>query len=693
MNDDEFNDDLLDIDSDSEDTIDTLYEDEDYLDEPSFGEEEHNTTKDENGHYDRKYYANRQKELDEEVNKADSERHLNDKLNKNYHEGDDPQNKYVNKNAYDKAKDNINYAKAKKNQINNKIADAKNKAYMATHPGELAKEKTEEAGDNLKNKVKNKLGIPSDTKEAVKKVAVSTGKKIGQFFLTPQGLFIISIFAFVIFIILIILLFFGDGGSSKNKRIGLYGYDYYESEYNCTNVIYNGQEMSIDDYAAHVVSAEVGYYPFETQKAIAVAARSYALQNKDNIKTKNDGTCYVDVTNISQAYNEDVTDENVQAAEETRGLIITVNNVPKGNYDESCVYTAEQAKVKEPNGNFSDNYYYIRYGEETIGGYNFQPIEYEKAEEIKPLLKYLSDAINGSPCNGNHGLGLSQSGSWYLEKNEGYTWEEIIDYYYQNKEEIKSLYHTYEVSSNWTDQINLSSESLYPAVKLQKPINEIMSESEYNEINDLILASVLDAGVGTRDALVTAGVIPIKVVAEEYGVIIPYTYSGGHGHAIYNTSGKNIDVVTSSHFGLNPYWGSYINAYVYPPYGPYYYYGPDCSAWVAWIYNNAGIRISSNSSGGFYNLISTRYPMDGEYIAVPGDVLVNPGSHVVMVVGVDEDAGVYYVSESAGGKGPIISRWDMINSNYTILDMTEYISSHQIEDYENKFKSGVLNFK
>ncbi len=691
MNDDEFNDDLLDIDSDSEDTIDTLYEDEDYLDEPSFGEEEHNAAKDEKGHYDRKYYANRQKELDEEVNKADSERHLDDKLNKNYHEGDDPQNKYVNKNAYDKAKDNINYAKAKKNQINNKIADAKNKAYMATHPGELAKEKALEAGDKLKNKVKNKLGIPSDPKEAVKKAAVSIGKKIGQFFLTPQGLLIISIFAFLIFIILIILLFFGDGGSSKNKRIGLYGYDYYDSEYNCTNVKHNGKDMTIDDYAAHVIAGEVSYYPDETLKVFAIAARSFALvSGKKHMES--DGSCYIDTTGILQAYSEEVNDRHIKAAEETRGLIITIDNIPKGDYSEACVYTANQARGIDPNGNYSDAYYYIKYneGKSLTDNIQFQPVEYDKAIGINPLINDINDAINGFPCQGNHARGMSQSGSWYLEKNEGYTWEEIIDYYFQGKEEIKSLYHTYEVSSNWTEVINAGASSSLPAEKLNIPLRRLLSRSEYEDLNDLIIEAVVDAGVGTRDAVVATAVTLIKYLAENHGVVIPYTIGGNHGNYITDSSGTNLDKSPESYYGINPNWGTPIS------YRGYSNFGPDCSGWTTWVFRNAGLRFSGFSTSSTTDWQTSPHNMDGSFVGSPGDIMLyknpEPGKygHARVIVGVDTESEYYYVSESSGSVG--INRVSFYDNRYKIYDMSEYYETHKIENFEEVYRNGLIGY-
>ncbi len=286
MNDEDYNDQNIDDNSTIEDTdfdiydtddeeIEDLYDEEDVYDtgeSQRFGEKEHNAAKDEKGHYDRNYYANRQKELDEEADAAKKEKDRNWKMNDGS-EGEPVKADGSNtshKSAIDKANDRINYAKAKKNQIGNKIANAKNKAYMATHPGELAKEKVKEVGDNLKDKVKSKLGIPKDAKDAVKKVSINVGKSILTFLKSPYGIIIVSAAIFFVFIIFIFLMFFYDDNKNKNNS----SLGYFDSACNFNETMVNFNSCSIDSTNSITSSLTIKDY---------VIGSTYAYSNNENL--------------------------------------------------------------------------------------------------------------------------------------------------------------------------------------------------------------------------------------------------------------------------------------------------------------------------------------------------------------------------------------------------------------------------
>ena len=103
-----------------------------------FGKKEYDAAKNENGVYDKNYYANRQKELDENVEKAKEE------------------------------KGNKQKEVEKKNDKGEKVpTQAKAKAYNAMHPGEALK-------DKLKEKTIGKA------KNGAKNVAKKAGKKAGK---------------------------------------------------------------------------------------------------------------------------------------------------------------------------------------------------------------------------------------------------------------------------------------------------------------------------------------------------------------------------------------------------------------------------------------------------------------------------------------------------------------------------------
>jgi len=242
------------------------------------------------------------------------------------------------------------------------------------------------------------------------------------------------------------------------------------------------------------------------------------------------------------------------------------------------------------------------------------------------------------------------------------------------------------VGDNWTTQINIWASSAIPTTILRQPLTSLMSRNEYTSFNQLIRDSVIAKGVGTRDAIVAAAVIPIKYLAENYNVVIPYTLGGGHYMEVLTPGGVDVQHTTSKYYGLDPKWGTIVN---HTWSGNYYdEYGPDCSAWVPWVYKNAGIKMSP--ALGFAPL-GTKYSTS-QYIGRPGDLLEGSG-HVMVIVGVDKDAGVYYISHASGGNaGTIISTVSLTTEKYYVVDMTKYIQNNVIETYEEDFMKGLLNY-
>ena len=660
-------------------------------DKEDFGEKEHNAAKDEKGHYDKNYYAKRQAELDKKVEDAKEEKNRNWQMNKgseNEHVKADGSNTH-NKNLLEKARDRVNYANAKRESLDNKMSSISDKAYKMTHPGEMLKEKTQDLKDKAKEKIKNKA------KDVSKDVAKKVSKAVLSFFTTPHGMLLLGIGAIVIFVIFIILIFFGSSSHSGNNYIGLYGYEYYEA---CKDVSKDGVKMSIEEYLQGVLAAEVGAFPIETQKAIAIAARTYVVQNGTKVGDDID-SCYYVADDVQQAFNSNIiNDINIEAVNETRGLIVTINDELRGNYDASCVYTAEDAAALDPSGNYTSSHYYIRFGKWTLGGVHFQEIDKDKVKlpfNGQSLSIYANRAETIGPCSGNHGGGMSQNGAAYLEYYDNYTWQDIIDFYYDGQEVIKSIYGSYEATDNWTQVINNSAKSSIPTTILRKSLMELLSAREINELNELIKDAVLAAGVGSRNAIIAAGTIPIKYLAENYGVILPYTWGGGRGNSFTSYStGENIEHETSKYYGVDPYWGTNII-----PKNGNLNYGPDCTAWVTWVLHNAGVYFQDWGTSSLLNVMNrypgSIHPTDGSYIGAPGDILLHKNNHIMMIVGVDEAAGYYYVSHAEGNAyGVNISRKTikMNNPEVVVIDMTAYLEANTISTYEEDFESGLINF-
>ena len=487
--------------------------------------------------------------------------------------------------------------------------------------------------------------IGSDITETAKKEAKSELAKIAiknpvvRRFLIIGGLIMLM----VLFVIILIA---SIGGSSTSRNYyGLSGYSYYPG--GCSQVqLPDGTLLELEDYVAGVISREVTGFDFEVLKSSAVAARTYVMKEENKVGDDT-ATCYYNVTSTTstfQVYSPTTVEKYHDAANETRGLIITVDGARAGaHYDASCVYTAEQAREIDPTGNFTSDNYYIKYGAWDIGGINFQPIPVEDADKFHGSFRhYATFADNGSPCHGNHGGGISQNGSAYLNTIQGYTWEEIINYYYNGKAEIMSIYRGLSYSGDYPLDPN---DPLYKSVEYFKydvAFKDFLEENgtSISEFNENLKASIEEAGVGTREASVAVALTTIGSLAE-MGIKLPYDWGGNY----YN-------------LGANPNWGViYDNSAICASYpymsGPdycmtnYKWRGFDCAGFVNWAVKNA---MQDTSISRLYTSmpgeeLSSSYP-----VCDPGGVLVN-GGHIVLVVAIDDENNRYIIAESTGSAG------------------------------------------
>jgi len=227
---------------------------------------------------------------------------------------------------------------------------------------------------------------------------------------------------------------------------------------------------------------------------------------------------------------------------------------------------------------------------------------------------------------------------------------------------------------------------------MTEPLDTVLKAngSSVDKINEYILNSVVDSGIGTREAAVTAGLALINYLVElgEDGYRLPYTYNGGRTQ-LKNGAGESI----LRFYGVDKKWGTFINGYYYidnegNKYGPYDYYGMDCSAFISWCIRNAGFSISQvYTTIGFKSLGTQKAMGEGR----EGDVLYKSG-HVQFIVENNKEGKYYKTIETTGGN--IISmRVNIVpysTSKYSVIDMTNfYAKTSVIENFEEVYKAGT----
>ena len=549
------------------------------------------------------------------------------------------------------------------------------------------------SGGAVKNAVSGAKNVAKDVaKNAAKQAGKAVGKVIGMIgkkllaFLLANP-WVLLILGIVIVVLLIILIIAGDSSGGENEHIGLYGYDYFQVENICDTVkVYNPDtntytsELDFEtEYIPGVVYAEVGLFSDapEVLKLFAIAARSFAL-------TVLDENCTIEGSARVQAftYDEDTlatitADDHpiMQAVMDTYGLVAVKNDqLMKTYYDAAC-YRGED-----------DNNYFIGYGSLTLGEEKQQSIPKSWAEG-KGIMTYINGSKNnGTYCWSNHGYGISQYGSYYLATEQDYMMEELLEFYNGDV----ALYSIYKgVSNNYTLVTSVGTNDIL-TTSLRNFFESQGTSAE--AFNEYILSNILSAGVGTRDAAVVTAVSLVGGLYQYYGVRLPYTLCGQHYCADMMSGGINVNRPGTSFYGVDPNWGSSISNNSNGTYTYYYNgstatytrYGPDCSGFISWVLHNAGFNATVLGADDQGNL-GTKYALNGTQVGEPGDLLWHSG-HIMMIVGVDTDAQIYYIAHASGGsQGVKINTVSFYSSEDYVVDMTEWYENNRLEVSEDEF--------
>ncbi len=402
--------------------------------------------------------------------------------------------------------------------------------------------------------------------------------------------------------------------------------------------------MSVDEYVAGVVAAEVGGMKdegFNTYKAASVAARSYALANatKDG-----NGNCAVPVGPSFQAFIETTNEDIISAVNETSGVVLVKdNNIVSSQYDALCIESED-----------SINYYLCQGGE----GEEHLMVPRTWLEGVRS-----SDYI--SSMRGQvHGNGMSQNGAWYLATDRGWDYTEILNYFYGDEgitlASINGATSNCSSSNNGSlsplDSYNLGHNGL-------NVLDRTLTSSEIDELNSYINSEVDKAGYGTGAGVAAAGQA-LTYWLETKGYYLQYRWGGGHGSSA-DSGGTFV--------GVNPNWGSTAfgvdtnNGSVSRR-----YWGMDCSGFVSWATRTACLP------SGFNDLAGSWADSRGTSISLsdskPGDV-IDWSTHVQLIVKNNGDGSVI-VAEAAGSSTSGLVFSLISNPGGNVVDMTDWYSNH-----------------
>lgn len=301
---------------------------------------------------------------------------------------------------------------------------------------------------------------------------------------------------------------------------------------------------------------------------------------------------------------------------------------------------------------------------------------------------------NYSRCASSYKCSRSRGGPGCVltteeERNAYLDWQ--AEKYLVHRKDIFNLSGTVCKGSSIQTAANLD----IPQNMMKEPLSDYLTSqgTSIKDLNDTIYNNVISNGVGTRAGVASVATTLINYM-QQFGVRIPYAYSGGHG-AI-----KGVGRSTANLFGVDPQWGTSIGSFWYGSFGPYTHYGPDCSAFVYWALHNGGLKVSFDKSTDM-KTYGPNHAMDGSYIGQVGDILVTKG-HVMMIAAVKEDEKYYIAAESNGlgaayrpdTKGISYQKMAFENGHYIIVDMSSYYNDaskhYSTEEYATAFENGRL---
>ena len=361
------------------------------------------------------------------------------------------------------------------------------------------------------------------------------------------------------------------------------------------------ETFPLEEYVAGVLRGEVlGLHNIEIYKEFAILARTYVIE-----RALTHG-CTVEASDRNQVFRKyedkpQYAEMVYEAVESTKGQVILYNNeIMNVHYDAFCSIAVD------------DKYYTIKQQNQKI------PRSWVDSQGG------IAASWKQGNCAGNHGMGVSTWGSYYLITQEGYTFDEVLKYYLGDDIAISA-------GSFMSSIAGLEIKDTTGTPVLLEPLSTYLPSkgSSVGELNEYIRSSVRENGAGTRAGVVTAAVSLINFL-EAAGARLPYYWGGQY-----------------QYIGVNPNFGGYTSASAHGE----VHAGFDCSGFVSWAILNGGYNFSRITTVGFDNRFggNSCYVNDSGCVGQPGDLINGYNCHVQMIVAVDEAKGVYYIAESSYG--------------------------------------------
>jgi len=621
-------------------------------------------------------------EQSDDFNDANNRNNHNQRLNNNNNTNpEDRANNYRKNSNFDKRKQNpVTSAEDAK-----KTTEGAQKAAEDLKKGSDAK-KNADAAKKAADTAKKSSDAAKKGAETAKAAEAATSEKgLKAFFASyPWVAAIIIVVIIIILIILTILIIFeldkelkNQNGEEVEKTNNITEKEYISNNYANYITIRNAdgttQNVNIDDYIAGVLVKEVGEFSDspELLKSQAIAARTYALY-----KMKNGGS--IGNSSNDQNFSSDpefLKDDSpfMIASRESSGLILTSKN----DGDNKAYFSQYDALAISPKcgGSEDDEYFTICQKQLKI------PVKWAKENGLtEGSLRIYRTAF--------HGKGMSQWGAYYLAKEKGQSYEQILNFFYDQADikTIKAKPITVAATPTETPSSGI----------LTERIDNFLSKNGYSvtQFNDLIFKNVMKAGPGTGDAVAAVATTFLGTMDSQFKARIPYAWAGGQGHPYKNSSGEPQEFPQLSYYGINEHFGeaAYYNGSCYK--GKYCYYGLDCAGFVTWVLHNAGIDIPGEMGTWDYDDMGTSIPVKEVTEADPGDILLSKANHIMIVLNYDDSTKTFRIAHASGYKEGMyitdltINQVYNLHSDYKLHRMASWYASHKTENFAEKFQAG-----